>query len=163
VTKKRGIMDPWLTVEPLHKAPTPMPSPKDRIDPSEIDFDADLAIPDNQTIRSAHVCFAVSSVGMKTPSDALNVLAHCIAELYNDRVVGTALTTAGIGVRISDGMWNVPSENAPAGVLQGRDAVIWFIQKTVDQGMLILARILRAPTAIPVLRRYGITIMLTAR
>lgn len=72
------------------------------------------------------------------------------------------LTATGIGVRCKDRMFNVPTEDEVASTLKNATSCFWFVQKPLDQGVLVLARILRSPYAAPTLHRYGITVMMTA-
>lgn len=160
--KRKGIVDPWRKVEPLHPPPRVARTLRERIDIEDIDRDADLAIPGRYTIRSAHVAFTVLSVRVAVPADAMDVLADCVATLWLNREVGPALVAAGIGVRCKRGTWNVPSADEPASTLEGGASILWFIQKPIDEGMLVLARILRAPPAASTLQKFGVTVMLTA-
>lgn len=159
---KTGIVDPWRLVDPVRAPPRPRPAERTQIDLDEIDHDADLAIPGQYTIRSRHACFHISSTRIEMVSDALDVLADCIAELYGNKTLGIALEAAGIGVRTKSGAWNTPSDDESASVLKSDDAIIWFIRKPADQGMLSLARILRSPIATPTLRKHGVTVMITS-
>jgi hypothetical protein len=111
-------------------------------------------------IRSTHACFDVTSVRVKGPAEALEILAECISELYQTDV-GRELQAANIGVRCRDSMWHAPSEDEAASKLHSASAVIWFIGKSLDIGMVTLAKILRTPAAGPVVRKHGITVMLT--
>ena len=158
----RGIVDPWRKVEPLRAPPRTPAVERERIDLDDIDRDADLAVPGRYIIRSEHACFDVTSTRVETPADALEVLADCVCTLFMNKAIGTTLIDAGIGIRFRDRAWNVPSEETPASQLTGGKAVIWFVEMPLDQGMLVLAKILRTIAVSTTLRRYGIVVMLTA-
>jgi hypothetical protein len=156
--KRRGIVDPWREVAPVR----PSPAAKNRVDLEDIDLDADLAIPGQYTIRSKHVSFSVTSVKIDTPRDALVILAMCVAALWGVKVCREDLAQAGIGVRCGRVEWNPLLPETPASTLSVEDAVIWFRQVTLDQGMLNLGRILRRSEAAETCRRHGIVVMLAA-
>lgn len=158
--RRKGILDPWRTVDSVRPPERVVTPTKERIDVAEIDFDADLAIPGRYGIRSTRVCFDIVSVHIATPMDALSVLANCIWDLHLIKPLGAALLAAGIGVRCRDRAWNAPTADAPASVLKSDDVAIWFVEKPLEQGMLILARILRIPEAAPLCKRHGVTVML---
>jgi hypothetical protein len=158
--KPKGIVDPWRRVEPLRPAP-PRPAPeRERINIEDVDRDADLAIPGTYTIRTTHASFNITSVRVDTPKDALDILAECIIEAWRIKPLGNVLDSAGIGVRNRTYAFNVPVENEQASMLKGGESALWFVQKPLDQGMLVLARILRMPEAAAICKKHGVTVML---
>ncbi len=158
---KRGIVDPWRRVEPVHPAARSTEPQRERIDVMEIDHDADLAIPGQYTLRSAHVAFHITSVRLNVPKDALEVLADCIMELAKLKLFSDAFRGAGIGAKTGRATWNPPAESLPTSTLACEGNTIWFAQAPIDQGMLLLARILRTPEAAGACRKHGIVVMLT--
>jgi len=162
--KKPGILDPWRKVEPLRQAPPRPQPPSDKIDIQDVDKDADLRIPGRYVIRSRHACFDVTSHRVVNPGDAVGVLAACLIELSAVAPVARALAGAGIGVRHGDYAWNVPADDdedgQPASQLAGGAARLWFSEKPLAEGMLVLARILREPAAAHVLHKHGVTVMI---
>jgi hypothetical protein len=161
--KPKGIVDPWRRVEALKPRPRPAPVAADehqRINIEDVDRDADLAIPGNYTIRTAHASFTITSTRLETPKDALDILAECVADAWLTRPIGEALAAAGIAVRSKTSSFHVPDENTPASMLKGDRGAFWFVQKPLDQGMLVLARILRMPEAAAICRKHGVTVML---
>lgn len=164
MTKKPvGIVDPWRTVDPLHPAPKPPPTPgRRRIDLSEIDLDADLAIPGTYTLRFKHASFHITSTRLKTSADALGILVDSLMALIPLRDMASALRTAGIGIRQPTHDWNVPPANTPASTLATATQGLWFTGVDLDTGTLQLARIIRHPLAANTLRRHGIVVMLTS-
>jgi hypothetical protein len=162
--KPKGILDPWRRVEPLQpqkrSAPPSQTEERQRINIEDVDRDADLAIPGSYTIRTTHSSFHVVSVRVDTPKDALDVLADCVIEAWRIKPLGSALSVAGVGVRNRTYSYNVPVQNEQASTLKGGDATLWFVQKPLDQGMLILARILRMPEAAALCKKHGVTVML---
>lgn len=159
--KPKGIVDPWRRVEALQ---TPARKPalveRERIDVMDIDRDSDLAIPGRYVLRSEHVSFNIVSVRVETPKDALDVLANCIVDAWQHKHVGAAFVHADIGIRYRDRSFNVPSEGAQASTLKGGNATVWFIDQTLDTGMLGLARALRMPEAAAVCKKHGVTVMM---
>lgn len=158
--RPKGIVDPWRQVEALRakpRAPTP-----DRKGLDDIDFDSDLAVPGRHVLRSTHVSIRVVHIRVETPRDALDVLADALAEMRKTKSLGAAMIAAGIGVRSRVGSWNIPADDVPAATLKSSNATIWFVGKTLDQGMLGLARFLREPIAAPIAAKWGITAMLNA-
>lgn len=160
--RRKGIVDPWRTVDSVRPPERVAAPTQERIDIAEIDFDADLAIPGRYILRSAHSCFDVISIHIATPKDALSVLANCIWDAHIIKPLGEALLSAGIGVRCRDRVWNQPPTDAAASTLKSDDVTIWFVEKPFDQGMLVLARILRMPEGAHTCKRHGVTVMLTA-
>jgi hypothetical protein len=163
MSKKKGIVDPWRTVEPLRPPVPPSLPVRERINIEDVDRDADLAIPNKHVIRSEHACFDVTSTRIDTQTDALDLLAECIGVLFLDRQVKPLLVDAGIGVRCLRQAWNEPGPDVAASTLRGGDGVVWFIDQPLDHGMRALARVLRTSAAAPIVRRYGIVVMLTSR
>ena len=156
---KKGIVDPWRKVEPLRPAPRrPAPEKKDLED---IDLDADLVIPGHYAIRSKHASIRITHVRIEVPKDSLDVLAECVAMLWQVKPVSELLAQAGIGVRCRHSAWNMPDDETPASTLKGGNATIWFIQQTLDQGMLALAKVLRTSAAASTIKTWGVVPMLT--
>lgn len=155
--KPKGIVDPWKRVDPL-RAP-PRAARSQRIDLQDIDFDADLAIPGQYLIKSEYASINVVHVRVQQPADALDVLADCLVDAWTDKAIAQALLDAGIGVRGSAGMRNVPDEDTAASLLRGGACAIWFIGESVDRGMLTLVRVLRLPGAANAIKKWGITPM----
>ena len=163
--KKPGILDPWRKVEPLRQAPPRPQPPSDKIDIQDVDKDADLRIPGRYVIRSRHACFDVTSHRVVKPGDAVGVLAG-----LPDRGWARWRQSRGrsrvpsIGVRHEDYAWNVPADDdedgQPASQLAGGAARLWFSEKPLAEGMLVLARILREPAAAHVLHKHGVTVMI---
>lgn len=154
--------DPWRKVDPVRAPVRPTEEQRERVDVLEIDHDADLAIPGNYVIRSAHTCFNITSTRVHSPKDALDVLAECIIDVSRIKTVGDALLDAGIGTRCRKRSWNVPENDTPASVFKGGETTLWFVQMPIDPGMLVLARILRMPEAAVVCKKHGIAVMLNA-
>lgn len=159
--KRRGIVDPWRTVDPVHAKPAAAPRTGKK-DLEDVDFDADLAIPGRYVIRSKHASFDVLSVRVRTPKDALDILAECVAELWANKYVGVALLNADMGVRTRNLMFNVPDASVPASRLEAVTSALWFCNVTLDRGLAKLAKILRSSAAAATLKKHGITVMLSA-
>jgi hypothetical protein len=159
MTKPKGIVDPWRTVDPVHPPARIVAPQRERINLEDIDFDADLAIPGRYVIRSTHASFDVVSVRVQAPKDALDVLGDCVADAARVRPIGNALITAGIGVRRGTMSWNPPNADEPTSSLKSEDTTLWFAHTPIDQGMLVLARILRMPEVAATCKRHGVTVM----
>ena len=158
--RRRGIVDPWRHVEPLRQPKVETPA-RERVDLEDIDLDADLAIPGSYVLRSQYVNFALTSVLISTPRDALGVLASCIVSLWATKPLREDFVLAGIGVRCGSISWNVPRPETRTSTLQTPDAIIWFKEKDLDQGMLDLGQILRRPEASSMCKKHGVVVMLT--
>lgn len=159
--ESKGIVDPWRQVDPVHpKKERPKPV-KEKIDISEIDLDADLAIPGTYIIRSEHASLKVTSVRVDTGSDALRIIAECILTLWTNKALAEALEDAGIGASCGRQSRNALSKETPHSLLKAEDASVWFVEQTIDEGMLRLCKVLRSPAAAPIVSRYGITVMLS--
>lgn len=156
--KPKGIVDPWRKVEALR--PKPKQPAHDKIDLDEIDRDADLAIPGRYVIRAEHSSIQISHVRIETPKDALDVLADCLVEIRKVKQLGIMMMGLGIGVRSRTGAWNIPPDDKAASTLKSSNATIWFVARTIDQGMLDLAKLLREPLARPIVAKWGVTPML---
>lgn len=162
MTKKPGIVDPWRRVEPLVPTRPVLTPAQERINIADMDMDVDLRIAGRYVIRSPHASFDVTSLRIDAPGDAVAVLADCLIELSAVRPVAEALAAAGVGVRCADRMWNVPSDDEPSARLEGNNAAVWFAQRTLATGMLVLARILREPAAANTLHKHGVVVMIAA-
>lgn len=157
--RPKGIVDPWRQVEPLHPAPAPRPTGKKDLE--DIDLDGDLAIPGKYVLRMKGAALDVVSVRVETPKDALDVIADCLVVLWQVKPISRALAALGIGVRTQRATYNAPNEATPASQLASDHSMIWFIGMSLDDGVAALARLMRSSDALPIVRKFGITPMLT--
>lgn len=158
--RRKGIVDPWRQVEPLRPAPTTRaPGKKDLED---IDLDSDLAVPGKHVLRTRSAALDVVSTRVDTPKDALDVVADCVVALYQTKATSRAIAALDIGVRTRHATYNAPDDKTMASKLESDTSVIWFIGVTLDEGVAALARLMRSSAAQPVVRKFGITPMLTA-
>lgn len=155
--KPKGIVDPWKRVDPLR--PTPRAPPKEKKNIEDRDLDADLAEAGTYTLRSKHVCFGVSHVRIQSGKDAVDVLADCIYELFQDKALRHELTSVGIGVETKAGTYNRPDNENQASWIKGEHARLWFNRVPLDHGLLALSKILRKPAALKTIQRWGVTPM----
>lgn len=165
--KKKGTMDPWRRVEPLRPpvCTTEQRDRSDRIDLEDLDFDADLVIPGSYVIRSKYASFAVTSVQIEAPKDALEALARCIVDVqaHKGSEVNVALRDANIGAMCRTGVgWNIPGENITASTIKADKTTIWFVEHSLNEGLRLLAQILRMPDAADSCKKYGVVVMLNA-
>lgn len=158
--KRKGIVDPWRQVEPLR--PTLRERPEGKKDLYDIDLDADLAIPGKYVLRVKGAALDVTSTRVESPKDALDVIADCLMELMRVKAIGPALIALGVGVRTRRGMHNVPDEEAQASRLDSANSAIWFTDVTLAEGVASLVRLMRSSDAQPIVKKHGITPMLTA-
>lgn len=158
----KGIFDPWRKVDPLRPTPGAAPTEgKKNLD--DIDFDADLAIPGRYVIRVKGASISIESTRVATPKDALDVLVDCVVDLWQQEpVLRKALVSYGVGVRNARVMYNAPDESTPASKLESDHSAIWFASAPLDEGLADLASVLRTHTAGPIVKKHGITPMLTA-
>jgi hypothetical protein len=160
MSERRGIVDPWRQVEPLH--PARRERPEGKKDLEDIDLDADLSIPGKYVLRTRSVAFDVVSTRIESPKDALDVIADCIVAMWQIKGMGKALMALGVGVRTRRSMYNAPSGETEASKLESTNSVIWFIDVGLDEGMASLGRLMRSLDAQPIVKKHGITPMLTA-
>lgn len=149
------MKDPWRVVDPVREA-----AEKRRIDPSEIDFDASLRPEVSCVLRFKACALEVHSRDLQTPRDALEAIAMTIFELKKAKVdLYYAFAQHG-KIMMS------PPTGATTSRLECGDVTVWFLEKTLDEGMLWLVRDLikaqRNPKLLPILKRHGITPMLRA-
>lgn len=163
MTKKPGIVDPWRQIEPLKKPTRPVPSPKEKKNLSDIDFDADLAIPGKYVIRSKHASISVTSVRVKLPKDALEVLADCLLELTAYPQLCMELKYIGLGIDTESKKFNMPSSASNASSLSSDTVTLLFNEQSLDHGILALVKILRASiSATNILNKHGVVPMLVS-
>jgi hypothetical protein len=157
--RRKGIVDPWRQVEPLR--PPVRDRPTGKKDLEDIDLDQDLAIPGKYVLRVMGVALAVTSTRVATPKDALDVIADCLVALWQVKGMGKALAALNIGVRTRHAMHNAPDEETKASKLANDYSAIWFIGASLEDGMAALVRLMRSSDAQPIVRKFGITPMLT--
>lgn len=157
--KRKGIVDPWRQVEPLR--PTVRERPEGKKDLEDIDLDGDLAVPGKYVLRVKGSALDVISTRVETPKDALDVIADCLVALWQTKGMGKALAALDVGVRTPHATHNAPNEKA-ASKLESDNSVIWFIGTSLEDGVAALVRFMRSTDAQPIVRKFGITPMLTA-
>jgi hypothetical protein len=157
---RKGIVDPWRQVEPLR--PTLRERPEGKKDLDDIDLDADLVLPGKYVVRVKGAALDVTSTRVETPKDALDVIADCLMDLWRIKAMGKALMALDIGVRTRRGMYNVPDEHTPTSKLESANSAIWFGGTSLEEGVAALVRLMRSSDAQPIVKKHGITPMLTA-
>ncbi len=145
------MKDPWRIVDPLRS--TPVERPTGKIDLKDKDMDADLRPTRACIIRFRSCSFEIVGTDLYKPEDALARLVRCVAEL---KKASTTLLLGEIHPKVV--------ENTQAATLACGQHTLSFVGMTLDQGTLVLSRVLMAagrdPKLAPILRSNGITPML---
>lgn len=157
---KKGIVDPWRQVDPIKPPVRTRTEGDKRIDLHDVDFDADLAIPGTYVLRSGRVSFKVEAPKLNTGSDAVRIIAECVLSLWANKALADLFVADGIGAKAKGQSRGGDLSGEGHSLVKGEDASIWFMGQTLDQGLFKLSKILRSVPAAPIVKRYGITIML---
>lgn len=169
---RKGIVDPWRIVEPLRKPvvpPTPL-LPGQKVNLDQIDFDADLRVPQKCAIRSRSGSILVHSKQIETGNDALRDLVRCLFQLVDKKEPAAEMTRLGIAFAYGTRQWRI-SSMAPSARLATSDGYepatcLHFLQQTYDDGMLHLIKFLNAssrrpgPAGADILKRWGVVPMM---
>jgi len=164
------MKDPWRIVDPLKEQLRPRPDPDkpSKIDgPGDKDMDADWQPQRSCFLRFKSCSIEVCGADLQTPRDALEKLARCIQDLWK---LGHRERLNRVNVVAVSRSWVVVcspkprNPTTPAARLSCEDVAISFIEQTLDEGTLRLARCLielaRKPATAAVLKKHGITPML---
>lgn len=162
MSERRGIVNPWAPSAPLRPQERKQPTPALKKDLEDIDFDEDLAIPGTYVIRAGKASFAVTSTRVRTPKDALVILAELVLALWARKPARGALEKARIGASIPGNRCNVPKRQDAASSLVAGDHAVWFGEQTLEQGALALVRVLRDGDAARVAKSFCVTPMTAA-
>jgi len=155
---KKGIVDPWRIVAPLRPEPEVVrPPEKQKVNPSDIDLDAELRITQYYILRSTKGSVRIDSKDITTESDAIKLLVHCFMHLVTTPKHATLFKDAGIGFSSHERRWNVPTE--PASTLKTKESTLYFAKQTFDEGMLALVGVLNR-IGRDVLQKYGVSTLL---
>jgi hypothetical protein len=158
---KKGIVDPWRVVVPLRSEPEVIrPPEKQKINPSDIDLDAELRITQYYILRSPQGSVRIDSKDIASENDAVKLLVHCFLHLVATPKYAVFFKEAGIGFSTSERQWNAPT--TPAAIVKTEDSTLYFAKHTYAEGMLalvsVLNRINRADRSL--LRKYGVSTLL---
>lgn len=162
----RGIVDPWRLTGPPKEVPKP--EGKARIDLADIDFNADLRVPNRYVFRSVQGSVEVHNLEIETANDALRDLVVCLLALSRSPEALSAFDKAGIGCSLDQDTCNAPADvlscagmytvagYAPA-------AAVYFLNQSYNDGMARLVRLLNSfrhnQAGERILRRWGVTPM----
>jgi hypothetical protein len=158
----KGIVDPWRVVEPLTRTPEPPRDPKKKINPSEIDFDADLRVWERCLFSSKHGSIAVVGPDVTSSDAGLRALTRCLHEISTLKDGKALLAEARVGISFGEGEVHhtrLQTQTEP-------HATLYFVNQTFEEGMLRLVRLLNAVQRRPgaagtdILRRWGVTPMM---
>lgn len=160
---KKGIVDPWRVVTPLVTEKRKEREPLTKIDPAEIDFDADLRPHERCVFASPHGSIVITGQGISSTDAGLMALIHCLDEITDYAEGLQLLDDAGVhftydhepqewgGLRTSEG---------------GPKATLYFIDQTPTEGMLRLIKALNTvsrrpgPEGADILKRWGVSTMM---
>lgn len=157
----KGIVDPWRVVSPLRPKEPEKKKPMHKIDPSEIDFDADLRPEERCVFASPHGSVLVLGRDITSTDIGLATLVQCLNDIHKQSEEGRALLDAS-GIRFS-----FDREPQPWGGLQTTSddpcASLYFIDQTHTEGMLRLIKVINAvqrrsgPKGADILQRWGVS------
>lgn len=136
----KGIVDPWRVVSPLRPEPEKPKRPAQKIDPSQIDLDAELRITQYYVLSSNKGSLRIDSKDITSETDAVNRIISALLHISQSKRFGARLKEAGVGLEIEGKKWNVP---ATVGAhIKTDSSVLYFANVPYDQGMLALVRAL---------------------
>lgn len=157
---KRGIVDPWRVVTPLRPEKEEILPAKPKIDPGEVDLDAELRITQYYILRSSYGSVRIDSKDIATENDALKLLVACFHHLVVTSKYRDLFKAAGIGFETLQRKWNVPS--APQAVIKTEEAALYFAKHSHEKGMLALIGVLNQINREDrgLLKKYGVSTLL---
>jgi len=133
----KGIVDPWRLVTPLKPKQEIPQEAKKRIDPAEIDFDADLRLQARYIFASPHGSIMVTGCNIPSEDAALRALTRCIQTISLTKQGRDLLLQAGIGHTFGD-----PPPYTRLETKSEPYASIYFINQSYTEGMLQLIKVL---------------------
>jgi hypothetical protein len=144
---RRGIVDPWRVVEPLHKpAPPPAPAPNQRINLDQIDFDANIRPMQQCAIRCRSGSILMRSNRIANGNDALRDLAQCLTELSTLKDMRTDWSNACVALGDAELASNARGAFITTQPGYTPATTIVFAAQTYDDGMLRLIKFLNLAT-----------------
>lgn len=158
---KKGIVDPWRVVAPLRPEPDVVRLPeKQKVNPSDIDLDAELRITQYYVLRSPKGSVRIDSKDIATENDAVKLLTHCFLHLVCTPKYAAFFKEAGIGFSTPERRWNVPK--GPASTLTTEESTLYFAKQAFDEGMLALVSVLNRINRDNrgLLSKYGVSTLL---
>ena len=157
---KKGIVDPWRVTTPLRPAKEEPPKTGQRINPSDIDLDAELRITQYYVLRSSQGSVRVDSKQIATENDAIKHLVECFFRLVATHKHGPLFKEAGIGFALLEQTWNVPV--TPLAAVKTDEAALYFAKHGFEQGMLALVQVLNRINRENrgLLKKYGVSTLL---
>lgn len=165
---RKGICDPWRVVEPF-EPPKPVALPeRRRVNLDDIDFDADLRMPETCLFRSRHGSIRVKNKQVASSNDGLRDLVRCLFQILEQEDGPGLFEDINVGFSLLDRKWLEPAAEVTASRLRTTEdyrpaATIWFRQQSFDRGMLGLIKLLNRVQQRPgmggesILQRWGIT------
>jgi len=160
---KKGIVDPWRVVTPLVAEKRKEREPLTKIDPAEIDFDADLRPHERCVFASPHGSVIISGQGISSTDVGLVTLVRCLNEISGYEEGRDLLDKAGVRFAFDH-------EPQPWGGLrttdEGTKVTLYFEDQTHTEGMLRLIKALNTisrrpgPTGAGILKRWGVSTMM---
>jgi hypothetical protein len=136
----KGIVDPWRVVSPLRPEPEKPQRPAQKIDPSQIDLDAELRITQYYVLSSRQGSVRIDSKDITTETDAVNRIISALMHISRTKPYGQRLQEAGVGLEIEGKKWNVPT--SVGAHVKTDTSVLYFADVPYDQGMLALIKAL---------------------
>ncbi len=157
--KRKGIVDPWRVTTPLRPTEKKTPPPGQKINPGEVDFEADIRESGRYIFTGTHGSVEVCKRGLVTADDGLKLLVQCLFEVLEQDEGPDLLEEAGLGIVLNTREFDKPTADIPHASLTGPGIGLYFLRQTYDHGMLRLVRLLRK-TNLNILTKWGVTPML---
>lgn len=141
---KKGIVDPWRVVAPLRPEPVAARPEKQKMNPEDIDMDADLRVTQFYVLRSKHGSIRVDSKVIATEDDALKLIVECFLALSATPRYAALFKEAELSSCVTD------------------DTTLRFSKHAFDEGVRTLIGVLNSigrdnPA---LLKKYGISTLL---
>lgn len=136
----KGIVDPWRVVSPLRPEPEKPQRPAKKINPDQIDLDAELRITQYYVLSSGQGSVRIDSKDITSETDAVNRIISALLHIGQTTPHGRRLREAGVGIEIEGKKWNVPT--IVGAHIKTDSSVLYFANMPYDQGMLALIKAL---------------------
>lgn len=161
---KRGIVDPWRVVSPLRPEKEEVLPAKPKIDPGDVDLDAELRVTQYYILRSAHGSIRIDSKDIVTECDAIKLLVLCFLHLVTTPKFALLFKEAGIGFSTLKREWNMPltPPPPPCSFRVTDEATLYFTRHSHEKGMLALIGVLNQINREDrgLLKKYGVSTLL---
>lgn len=160
---KKGIVDPWRVVSPLRPEKEEILPAKPKVDPGDVDLDAELRVTQYYIFRTTHGSIRIDSKDIATENDALKLLVACFFHLTTAPKYRNLFKSEGIGFATANRSWNVPTTTASSfSFWKTDDATLYFAKYSHEKGMIALIGVLNQINREDrgLLKKYGVSTLL---